>query len=271
MLTLTVPSLRSSASQPLNGAFSQDGIPADSSLVAIGQRLEPFSGRQILHSPNSADSTTDQGLEEKLKNMSSKDRWGLPGFFAAFQDPVRHRLIRGETLDSLGMRIDTSEPLHQKFLGPFASSQAVPRPLDTDWSLPACYEIKNVVPLQQRVPSFTEETLFYIFYTMPRDIMQEIVAEELMGRKWRFHIPQKMWLTRDENAPPPVEVDPGVSESGTYLCWNPKEWKRQRVQFILKYEELDHLPRGERPVAGNGFNPIPSLERMVSQGMGRSF
>ncbi len=39
--------------------------------------------------------------------------------------------------------------------------------------------MQNVQPLQSKVPSFSDETLLYIFYTMPRDIMQEIVAQEL--------------------------------------------------------------------------------------------
>jgi len=39
--------------------------------------------------------------------------------------------------------------------------------------------VQNVQPLQSKVPSFSDETLLYIFYTMPRDIMQEIVAQEL--------------------------------------------------------------------------------------------
>ena len=31
------------------------------------------------------------------------------------------------------------------------------------------------------------ETLFYIFYSMPRDAMQAAAAVELYNRKWRYH------------------------------------------------------------------------------------
>jgi CCR4-NOT transcription complex subunit 2 len=47
--------------------------------------------------------------------------------------------------------------------------------------IPDCYDVRNVVPLQQKAASFSDETLFYIFYTMPRDIAQEVAASELYG------------------------------------------------------------------------------------------
>lgn len=102
-------------------------------------------------------------------------------------------------------------------------------PLEQDFSLPACYNVANIQPLQSRIPSFSDETLFYIFYSMPRDIMQELVAEELMSRKWRYHKVERAWLTRDETYPGPVDVERGVSERGVYLWWDPTSWKKVRV------------------------------------------
>ena len=102
-------------------------------------------------------------------------------------------------------------------------------PLEQDFALPSCYNVANIQPLQSRIPSFSDETLFFIFYSMPRDIMQELVAEELMGRKWRYHKIERCWLTRDETYPGPVDVDRGVSERGVYLLWDPASWKKIRV------------------------------------------
>jgi len=59
--------------------------------------------------------------------------------------------------------------------------------------------------------------------------MQELVAEELMGRKWRYHKVERCWLTRDETYPGPVDVERGVSERGVYLWWDPSSWKKIRV------------------------------------------
>ena len=69
--------------------------------------------------------------------------------------------------------------------------------------------------------------------------MQVLVAEELIGRRWRYHKGEKMWLTRDESHELPREVEPGVSEVGYYLWWDEKQWKKIRKQHLLRYEDLD--------------------------------
>jgi CCR4-NOT transcription complex subunit 2 len=88
-----------------------------------------------------------------------------------------------------------------------------------------------VQALHERIPSFSEETLFYIFYSSPKDLVQELVADELIGRKWRFHKVEKMWVTRDENYPAPVEVEREISEQGFYIWWDWKGWKKVRVSL----------------------------------------
>jgi CCR4-NOT transcription complex subunit 2 len=118
-------------------------------------------------------------------------------------------------------------------------------PLEQDFALPPCYSVANIQPLQSRIPSFSDETLFYIFYSMPRDIMQELVAEELMGRKWRYHKVERCWLTRDDTYPGPVDVERGVSERGVYLWWDAANWKKIRVSFrsLLLLGLLFLMPR----------------------------
>jgi hypothetical protein len=67
-----------------------------------------------------------------------------------------------------------------------------------------------------------------------------LVAEELIGRRWRYHKGEKQWLTRDESHELPREVDPGVSEIGYYLWWDEKQWKKIRKQHLLRYEDLEN-------------------------------
>ena len=40
------------------------------------------------------------------------------------------------------------------------------------------------------------ETLFYIFYNMPRDTLQAYAATELYNRDWRYHKDLKLWFTK---------------------------------------------------------------------------
>jgi CCR4-NOT transcription complex subunit 2 len=48
---------------------------------------------------------------------------------------------------------------------------------------------------------FQLETLFYIFYNMPRDTLQAYAATELYNREWRYHKDLKLWFTRSSSQP----------------------------------------------------------------------
>lgn len=43
---------------------------------------------------------------------------------------------------------------------------------------------------------FHLETLFFIFYSMPKDVLQAYAAQELYSREWRYHTELKTWLKR---------------------------------------------------------------------------
>ncbi|KAG2010991.1 hypothetical protein GB937_007306 [Aspergillus fischeri] len=176
-----------------------------------------------------------------LAQMSELDRFGLAGLLRMIHSdsPDVASLAVGQDLMTLGLDLNQPEPLHTSFASPFVASMSAV-PMEQNFSLPACYSVANIQPLQTRIPSFSDETLFYIFYSMPRDIMQELAAEELMGRKWRYHKIERCWLTRDETYPGPVDVEPRVSERGVYLIWDPTTWKKIRREFILRYEDLDN-------------------------------
>ena len=68
-------------------------------------------------------------------------------------------------------------PLYPTFAGPFAESGS--RQMQPDFKLPECYTVDNVHRVREKIPGFSDETLFWIFYTQPRDIMQELAATEL--------------------------------------------------------------------------------------------
>lgn len=45
--------------------------------------------------------------------------------------------------------------------------------------LPECYSVTNVQPIDTKIQSFNEETLFWIFYSCPLDAKQQMAAVEL--------------------------------------------------------------------------------------------
>jgi CCR4-NOT transcription complex subunit 2 len=73
-----------------------------------------------------------------------------------------------------------ASPLFPTFVTPWADSSKMGHLLriEEQYHLPACY---NVVapPVQTKIPNFTDDTLFYAFYTSPQDVLQLEVAEEL--------------------------------------------------------------------------------------------
>jgi CCR4-NOT transcription complex subunit 2 len=223
---------------------------------------------------DSTSSLQQAGPPPPSEQMSEADRFGLPGLLAMMHHPsadLRSLTTQGHDLTTLGMDLTSTDPLHSQLASVFNPQAHTRLPLDVDYTLPACYRVANVQPLHERIPSFSEETLFYIFYSSGKDLVQELVADELIGRKWRFHKGEKMWVTRDENYPAPVEVEREISEQGFYIWWDWKGWKKVRVsdfdlplnsipvlelttadlcmcmmgvyvqrQYILRYEDLDN-------------------------------
>ncbi|KAH8691345.1 NOT2 family protein [Talaromyces proteolyticus] len=245
------PGLTTSRSpQRPNGVSSQEKEEASQGLQlqrqSQGDAQDPSASGQSSEQP-------------PLSQMSELDRFGLAGLLRMIhsESPDVASLAVGQDLMTLGLDLNQPEPLHHSFASPFVASMSAV-PLEQDFTIPSCYNVGNVQPLQTRITSFSDETLFYIFYSMPRDILQELVAEELMGRKWRYHKVERCWLTRDETYPGPVDVERGVSERGVYLWWDPASWKKIRREFILRYEDLDNRLDPGRGVQRVGFTPHAS-------------
>ncbi|KAL5336228.1 hypothetical protein BJX70DRAFT_400872 [Aspergillus crustosus] len=242
-----IASSRSPVNPASNGVTGQEKEEPGSSVISGPQQLPPAPG--LTRQPQ--DSVSEQ---QPLAEMSELDRFGLAGLLRMIHSDSADvaSLAVGQDLMTLGLDLNQPEPLHTTFASPFVAS--VPGvPLEQDFNLPGCYNVPNVQALQSRIPSFSDETLFYIFYSMPRDAIQELAAEELMGRKWRYHKIERCWLTRDEAYPGPVDVERGVSERGVYLLWDHATWKKVRREFILRYEDLDNRSDPNRTLSRVGF------------------
>ena len=52
--------------------------------------------------------------------------------------------------------------------------------MEPDFHLPACYlSVQAPPPGPAKAAMFSDETLFFMFYSSPRDAMQEVAAQEL--------------------------------------------------------------------------------------------
>lgn len=143
----------------------------------------------------------------------------------------------GFDLTKLGVNMDSNEPLIDTWAGPMEdSNRVVP-----DFTLPAAYTVNNVPPLESKITSLSDETLMWIFSAMPRDVMQVNAARELYKRDWRFHKTLRIWLMKDSQslAQGPMRLDP-KTERGMYIVFNVAEWRRERKELILNFDDLDN-------------------------------
>ncbi|KAF0748688.1 hypothetical protein AaE_007279 [Aphanomyces astaci] len=86
--------------------------------------------------------------------------------------------------------------LHQTFASPWADGPSTKEP---QFNLPACYYNQPPVLKTTHLSKFQLETLFFVFYAMPKDVVQAYAAQELYIREWRYHVELKLWFKRQPN------------------------------------------------------------------------
>lgn len=73
---------------------------------------------------------------------------------------------------------------------------------------------------------FQLETLFYIFYALPKDVLQAYSAQELYTREWRFHVESKLWFKRGN--PSETGMAPGnMTSGGQFIYFDINSWERR--------------------------------------------
>jgi CCR4-NOT transcription complex subunit 2 len=181
--------------------------------------------------------------------MTDKERYGLPGFLVTI-DPLHpdyNPLAMGQDLTQIGLDLSRpdSSPLYPTFATPFADPTA--RPIVPEFELPTSYKVNNVPPLMSKIANFSDDTLFAIFYQFPRDVLQELAAQELFSRDWRFHTQLRQWMQKDTRYGPPTHIN-ARQERGYYVFFDAMTWSRNTREFLLHYE---HLDQRYSQVAGN--------------------
>lgn len=127
--------------------------------------------------------------------------------------PKSFSLFYGMDVRLTGLRLEQAEQnLSRTFLSPWLDRRKVAKGPTTAASatdflgmglesvLPECYNAQPSPPVTSKIASFTDETLFYMFYAMPGDRMQDLAAKELTSRNWRFHKELKVWCMQEDPA-----------------------------------------------------------------------
>ena len=124
---------------------------------------------------------------------NAKDpRYGLLGLVDVVKmtDKDIAMLSLGQDLQSFGLNLSSADCLYSSFSSPFSESSGA-EPL---YSVPQCYVNHTPSFKLENLAKIHMETLFYMFYSMPKDIMQAYAAQELYKRDWKYHSELKVWL-----------------------------------------------------------------------------
>jgi CCR4-NOT transcription complex subunit 2 len=125
---------------------------------------------------------------------TSKDsKYGLLGLLndvLRASDKDSQQLSLGADLTTFGLNLSASENLYPTFISPFTENMLDEKP----YKVPACYLAPSASLKAEHITKFSVETLFYMFYLMPKDVFQSLAALELYRREWRYHGELKVWL-----------------------------------------------------------------------------
>lgn len=75
-----------------------------------------------------------------------------------------------------------------------------------------------------------------MFYSMPRDALQDAAAMELYNRHWRYHKELRLWLTKDQSS---EQTKTPTFERGSYIFFDPNSWEKVKKEFIVMYDSLE--------------------------------
>ncbi|CAM0954940.1 unnamed protein product [Alopecurus aequalis] len=196
-------------------------------------RLQMSSGPQ---------SYKDQSLKSvQGTTQSAPDPYSLLALLNLIKskEPGPTSLALGLDLTTLGLNLNSQDSLYKTFGSPWSNEPAKGEP---DFQIPACYSAEQPPALQPfNFPKFHPMTLFYIFYSMPKDVAQIYAAHELYNKGWFYHKEYRVWLLRNPSVGPLSKNN--VYERGSYICFDPNIWETvQKDNLVIQYESVEKKP-----------------------------
>ncbi|KAL0211966.1 hypothetical protein RCL1_005592 [Eukaryota sp. TZLM3-RCL] len=166
----------------------------------------------------------------RLQSSSSQpERFGLLGLVNLMKaDNVDlNHVALGTDLMQLGLNLSTLDPLFAKFDSPFdVNHQKDISTSDIYYDLPACYYSKPPSLQPKHFERFPLETLFFIFYAHPQDVLQCLASDALVSRQWKFHKKLSVWLKQNPY-------------NKNWMLWDCDSWTTEtNVDLIIEEKDL---------------------------------
>lgn len=205
------------------GGHGHDGAGGHDGLGGVQQQM-----KQMGHIPGGAGIPAPVSRPTGTQLGSSQDRFGLLGLLSVIQmtNPDLNTLALGTDLTTLGLNLNSTESLYSTFASPWADG---PSRREPEFSLPVCYYMQPPSLKPGHIQKFQLETLFYIFYMLPKDTLQAVAASELYARDWKFHRELKMWFHKQPFAAAGMGADgkAAFSRPNTYIYFDVNVWERR--------------------------------------------
>ena len=197
------------------GARGSDGNMGGAALASrMAQALHIGSS-----STGAAFGSDSSGAAPSLGN------YGLLGLLMQLRgDSSAPPLSLGADIATLGLNLTSPEPLHPTFAYPWGDSPVTREPA---FSLPACYKMPQPALKTGHLARFEPATLFYIFYGMPRDVLQAYAAQELYARGWRYHAELKTWFRHETLPLPPGDAAKTTPLQVGFVYWDASAWEKR--------------------------------------------
>ncbi|XP_057509394.1 probable NOT transcription complex subunit VIP2 isoform X2 [Actinidia eriantha] len=227
--------------RPMNSPNTVSGMGSYDQLMQQYQQHQTQSQFRLQQMSGLNQTYRDQGVKSLQSAQTAPDPFGLLGLLSVIRmsDPALTSLALGIDLTTLGLNLNSAENLHKNFGSPWSDE---PAKGDPEFSVPQCYYAKPTPALTESAfVKFPLDTLFYIFYSMPKDEAQLYAANELYNRAWFYHREVRLWFTRVSNMEPLVKTN--TYERGSYICFDPNTWETIRKEnFVVHYEQLEKRP-----------------------------
>lgn len=208
---------QSQVSQESSISNSSHQSQSSHSNDSIGQQvLSGFGGMIKSYLPT--DSSQSQVLLATNSDKSNM-KYGLLGLLDILRvtDKDTSALALGTDLTLFGLNLSSSECSYMSFNSPFSEQPSN----ESQFTTPPYYLIPQVANMKiENFPKFQIETLFYLFYTMPKDVYQVAAAQELYRREWRYHGELRVWF-KQRSSQEILQSQPNIQ----YIYFDINSWE----------------------------------------------
>lgn len=174
------------------------GVPGGMNRTGSIQNQQPSQGLSMaanagLDIPVSGMGGSPSTKPTESSNISKESKYGLAGLLDVIRmtDRDRNTLALGADLTTFGLNLNSNDCLYSTFTSPFTEQSGSAEP---QFTTPSCYLMPPPTLKTDHLAKFQMETLFHMFYSMPRDLLQAVAAQELYRREWRYHSELRLWF-----------------------------------------------------------------------------